>query len=172
MDATNLADLYELPMVDWQRVEARLARGPSADDSHGDRFWLATANADGSPHLTGVGPLWVSGLFYVTTGETTRKARNLARDPRCTLGVSTDEFDLAVEADAALVDDPDVVTEMAGRWASGGWPCSLDDSGIALTAEYSAPSAGPPPWGVYRLTPRRATVVLSAAPGGATRWRF
>jgi hypothetical protein len=175
MDAKNLADLYGLPPVDWQRVEDRLARGPeqgSAAESHGDRFWLATTSTDGSPHLTGVGPLWVSGLFYVTTGEKTRKARNLAKDPRCTLGVSTDEFDLAVEGDAALVDDPEVVAEMAGRWAAGGWPASVDASGIALTAEFSAPSAGPPPWRVYRLTPRQATVVLVAAPGGATRWRF
>jgi hypothetical protein len=37
-------------------------------------------------------------IFYFTTGETTRKGRNLARDPRCSLGVSTDEFDLAVGA--------------------------------------------------------------------------
>ena len=49
---------------------------------------------------------------------------------------------------------------------------SVDATGVALTAEYSAPSAGPPPWRVYRLTSRQATVVLAATPGGATRWRF
>ena len=52
------------------------------------------------------------------------------------------------------------------------WPASVDASGTALTAEYSAPSAGPLPWRVYRLAPRQATVVLAAAPGGATRWQF
>ena len=173
MEATNLAELYGLPLVDWQRVEARLA-GPEPLAGTGgpdNRSWLATTNRDGSPHLTGLGPLWVAGLFYFTTGSTTRKGRNLARDPRCTLGISTEEFDLAVDGDAALVDDPDVVAEMAGRWAAGGWPAVVDASGIALTAEYSAPSAGPPPWGVYRLAPRQATVVLAAEPGGATRWR-
>jgi hypothetical protein len=175
MEAKNLAELYGLPLVDWQRVEARLAAGPEAlagSGGHDSRSWLATTNPDGSPHLTGLGPLYVSGLFYFTTGETTRKARNLARDPRCTLGVSTDEFDLAVDGDAAFVEDPDVVADLAGRWGAGGWPARVDPTGIALTAEYSAPSAGPPPWRVYRLTPRQATVVLSSAPGGATRWRF
>ncbi len=175
MDATNLADRYGLPLVDWQRVETRLAGGPEALAGTGgpdNRSWLATTNADGSPHLTGLGPQWVSGLFYFTTGETTRKGRNLARDPRCTLGVSTDEFDLAVDGEAALVTDPDVVADMADRWAAGGWPARVDESGIGLTAEYSAPSAGPPPWRVYRLTPRQATVVLNVDPGGATRWRF
>ena len=77
-----------------------------------------------------------------------------------------------MEGDAALVDEPDVVADLAGRWAAGGWPASVDASGIALTAEYSAPSAGGPPWRVYRLTPHAATVVLTAEPGGATRWRF
>jgi hypothetical protein len=43
---------------------------------------------------------------------------------------------------------------------------------VALTAEYSAPSAGPPPWHVYRLTPRTATAVGTVDPGGATRWRI
>jgi hypothetical protein len=28
MEAKNLAELYGLPLVDWQRVEARLAGGP------------------------------------------------------------------------------------------------------------------------------------------------
>ena len=175
MEAKNLADLYGLPPVDWDRVEAGLSRGPEALAGTGgsdNRSWLATTNADGSPHLTGLGPLYVSGLFYFTTGEATRKARNLARDPRCTLGISTDEFDLAVEGDAALVDDPDVVADLVGRWVAGGWPARVDATGTALTAEYSAPSAGPPPWRVYRITPRQATVVLAAAPGGATRWRF
>jgi hypothetical protein len=175
MEAKNLAELYGLPLVDWQRVDTYLAGGPdrlAGGGAQDNRSWLATTNPDGSPHLTGLGPQYVSGLFYFTTGETTRKARNLARDARCTLGVSTGEFDLAVEGDAALVDDPDVVADLAGRWAAGGWPARVDDSGIALTADYSAPSAGPPPWRVFRLTPRQATVVLSSAPGGATQWRF
>ena len=37
------------------------------------------------PHVTGVGALWVDGSFWFETGERTRKGRNLARDPRCTL---------------------------------------------------------------------------------------
>jgi Pyridoxamine 5'-phosphate oxidase len=171
MDATNLAELYGLPLVDWQRVEARLDRGLD-EATTGTRWWLATTNGDGSPHMTGLGALWVSGAFYFTTGEKTRKGRNLARNPRCALSVGTEEFDLVVDGDAVLVDDPDVVADMAARWAAGGWPAGVDATGIALTAEYSAPSAGPPPWRVYRIAPRQATVVLAAAPGGATRWRF
>ena len=42
--------------------------------------------------------------------------------------------------------DPERVTDLDARWAAEGWPARVDDTGIALTAEYSAPSAGPPPW--------------------------
>jgi hypothetical protein len=173
MDAKNLADHYGLPLIPWEQVEARLSGASLAGTGSPDnRSWLATLNADGSPHLTGLGPLWVDGCFYLTTGETTRKGRNLARDPRCTLGISTEEFDLAADGEALLVEDPAVVADLAGRWNAGGWPAEPDASGVALTAEFSAPSAGPPPWRVYRLTPRTITVVLASAPGGATRWTF
>jgi hypothetical protein len=61
---------------------------------------------------------------------------------------------------------------MAARWAAEGWPARVDESGTAVTAEYSAPSAGPPPWAVYRLTPRAATALATVEPGGATHWTF
>jgi PPOX class probable F420-dependent enzyme len=176
VQATNLADLYELPLLEWSTVEAPLngvltqAPGTGGPDRH--TCWLATINADGSPHVTGVGALWVHGAFWFETGERTRKGRNIARDPRCTLSLATHDFDLVVEGDAELVTDPTTVAEMADRWAAEGWPARVDDSGTALTAEYSAPSAGPPPWRVYRLTPRRATALATVEPGGATRWTF
>ena len=174
-ETKNLADLYDLPAVDWDAITARLDRGVTQvpeDDDFPDRTWLATINADGSPHVTGMGALWFEGAFWFVTGERTRKARNVARDPRCTLAVSMREFDLAVDGDAHQVTDPEMVAALAERWAAGGWPCRVDEMGRALTAEYSAPSAGPPPWFVYRITARSATVVWAAEPGGATRWRF
>jgi hypothetical protein len=89
----------------------------------------------------------------------------------CSTVGASDARRLVVDGDAALVDDPDVVADLAGRWAAGGRPVSVEATGIALTAECT-PSAGPPPWRAYRLRPRRATMVLTTAPGGATRWRF
>ena len=51
-----------------------------------------------------------------------------------------------------------------------GWPARVD--GDALTAPFSAPSAGPPPWHLYRFTFHTAVGVAGAEPYGATRWRF
>lgn len=176
MEASNLADLYGTPLLDWGRIEARLDQGVSqAPESGGPNrhtCWLATINHDGSPHVTGIGALWVGGAFWFESGAGTRKAKNIARDPRCTLSVAAEEFDLVVDGEARLVTDPATVAARAARWAAEGWPVHVDDTGAALTAKFSAPSAGPPPWFVYQLTPSAATALLTVEPGGATRWRF
>ena len=176
METTNLAELYNLPPLEWGPIEARLAQGVTqAPDTGGPNrhtCWLATINPDGSPHVNGVGAIWVDGTFWFETGDVSRKARNLARDPRCSLSVAIHEFDLTLAGEAHKVTDPAIVADMAARWAEGGWPARVDETGQALTAEYSAPSAGPPPWFVYRLTPRRATALGTVEPGGATTWRW
>src|ERR1700749_2277614 len=138
MEAINLAGLYQLPLLDWALIEDRLREGVTqAPDTGGPNrhtCWLATINADGSPHVNGVGALWADGCFWFETGQGTRKGRNLARDPRCALSVSTREFDLVVDGDAAVVTDPATVARMAARWAED-WPCQVDETGLALTAE-------------------------------------
>ena len=176
MEATNLADLYGTQLLEWDRLTARLDRGvtqaPETGGPNRHTCWLATINPDGSPHVTGIGATWVDGTFWFETGDATRKGKNLARDPRCSLSLATNDFDLTVEGEARKVTDRATVARMAGRWAADGWPARVDDTGLALTAEYSAPSAGPPPWFVYRLVPKTATAVGTVEPGGATRWRF
>ena len=176
MQTLNLAQLYGLAALDWTRVVRRLDAGlPQAPGSGGpDRHtcWLATINPDGSPHVTGIGALWVDDTFWFETGESSRKGRNLARDARCVLSLATHQFDLVAEGEAVRVEDPATVAAMAARWAADGWPCRVDGTGRALTAAYSAPSAGPPPWHVYRMTVRTATAVETVEPGGATRWQF
>jgi hypothetical protein len=176
VDAKNLADLYELPLLDWDTIAVRLGEGVAQAPGTGgpDRHtcWLANINHDVSPHVTGVGALWVDDAFWFETGEQTRKGRNLARDPRCTLSLATHWFDLVVEGTAKQVKDAGTVAHMAKKWSAHGWPARVDESGVALTADYSAPSAGPPPWAVYRMTPERATALQTVEPGGATQWRW
>lgn len=176
METRNLAELYDLAPLAWSSVAAALDAGfPQAPGSGGpDRHtcWLVTIEPDGRPHVTGVGALWGDGAFWFETGRRTRKARNLARDPRCSLAVALPGYDLVVEGEASHVADPSVIATMAERWRNEGWPCEVDESGSALKAPFSAPSAGPSPWFVYRLTLQGATALATQAPGGATRWQF
>jgi PPOX class probable F420-dependent enzyme len=176
METKNLGELYDLPPMDWAAVAARLEQGitmaPDTGGPNRHSCWLATINPDGSPHVNGIGAQWEDGAWWFETGESSRKGRNLARDPRCTLSVGVHEFDLVVEGTAEKITDPAIVAKMAEVWAAGGWPCRVDESGTALTADFSAPSAGSPPWHVYRITARRATALGTVMPGGATQWTF
>lgn len=176
MTATNLAELYDLPPLEWQAIrthlDAGIAQAPGAGGPDRHTCWLTTLNPDGSPHVTGIGALWADGAFWFETGATTRKGLNLARDPRCALSVALRELDLVVDGTASAVSDPAVVAARAADWAAEGWPCEVDESGVALTAPFSAPSAGKSPWLVYRLQVRRATALSTVEPGGATRWDF
>ena len=52
----------------------------------------------------------------------------------------------------------------------GGWPAQVD--GDALTAEYSAPSAGPPPWWLFRIEPETVYAFGTDETGGATRFEL
>jgi hypothetical protein len=144
-----------------------------APDAHNARTtWLTTINEDGSPHVTPVGALWVNGAFWFQTGAGTRKSRNVARDPRCSVAVSVRDADIVVEGDAARVTDAAQVARIAKAWADQGWPAAPDESGAGITAPFNAPSQGPPPWDVYRIEPRSAVIALGTEPGGLTRFRF
>jgi hypothetical protein len=173
MDTINLGAGDGLPPVSWTDVAAKLAAGSApAPDAHNSRTtWLCTVNEDGSPHVTAVGALWVDGAFWFQTGPT-RKGRNVARDPRCSISVSIGDADVVIEGEAARVTDPDAVRRLAEAWSDQGWPAEPDDTGSGITAPFNAPSQGPPPWNVYRIEPRSATVVLGIEPGGLTRFRF
>lgn len=91
MDIRNLAELYDLEALDWQMVTDRLdagftqAPGTGGPDRH--TCWLATIDADGRPHVTGIGAL------------------------RCTLTLALHDLDLVVDGEAHLVTDPAVVAE-------------------------------------------------------------
>ena len=102
--------------------------------------------------MTAVGALWVDGTFWFESGEGTRKGRKPRPRAALHLSVATHDFDLVVEGLAEKVTDPSTVAALADRWAADGWPARVDDSGTALTAEFSAPSAGPPPWQRRRMS--------------------
>jgi nitroimidazol reductase NimA-like FMN-containing flavoprotein (pyridoxamine 5'-phosphate oxidase superfamily) len=129
---------------------------------------LTTINPDGSPHVMPLGIMSINGTWYFSSGPGTRKSRNITRDPRCVISVATDPFDLVVEGRAERVIDAAELRAVADAFVAQGWPASV--AGDALTAAFSAPSAGPPPWSVYRVVPLRVYALGTAEPYGATRF--
>jgi hypothetical protein len=174
MEIINLGEADGLPPVDWtavvEKLDAKSAPDPDALNSR--TTWLSTVNADGSPHLTAVGALWMEGAFWFQTGAGTRKGRNVTRDPRCSIALSIRGADVVIDGEAARVTEPGALARIARAWADDGWPAEPATNGSGITAPFNAPSQGPPPWNVYRIEARSATVVLGTEPGGLTRFRF
>jgi len=83
MDAHNLADLYDLPTLDWESVrhvmDSGVTQAPDSGGPNRHSSWLTTVDPDGTPHTTAVGALWVDETYWFQTGAGTRKARNLAQ---------------------------------------------------------------------------------------------
>jgi hypothetical protein len=167
-------DGYGAPPIEWGRVKAvldgQLTQAPETGGPQRHTTWLTTINPDGSPHVMPVGVIQHGGSWYFTSGPGTRKSRNLARDGRCVVSVATDPFDLVLEGAADRVTDARELAAVADAYASDGWPAEV--AGDAVTAEFSAPSAGPAPWHVYRLKPSTVFALGTSEPFGATKFQL
>ena len=160
-ETENLDRYGNRPLV-WSDVRDLVVADPSAPLT----WFLCTARADGTPHAAGVGAQWLDGDLYFTSSAAARKARDLADNPRCTIAVSLPGIDVVFDGVAAHVTDAGTLQRVSDGYNAGGWPCEV--SGDALTAPFSAPSAGPPPWQVYRFTFHQAVGVGGPEPGTGT----
>ena len=79
-------------------------------------------------------------------------------------------LDLVFEGEAIRVTDRPTLETLAKKYNDGGWPARVE--GDAFTAPFSAPSAGPPPWQLYRLRLGTVYGVAGEEPHVATKWRF
>jgi len=116
-------DGYGAPEIRWSKVRGVLDAGfPQVPRSGGpDRHtcWLSTVNPDGSSHTVPLGTHWIGGVFYFTSGDGTRKSKNLARDPRCSIAVATRPFDLVLEGRAEKVTDKTTLERVAKVFSAG-----------------------------------------------------
>src|SRR5256714_15518548 len=62
-------------LLAWSWAEERLREART--------YWVATVRANGAPHVAPVWALWFDDGVVFSTSPESRKAANLARDPRC-----------------------------------------------------------------------------------------
>jgi hypothetical protein len=94
---------YGLPenkkgLLGWKWADQRLKK------SH--NYWITTVKPDGSPHTMVVWGLWLDGAFLFSTGSQSRKARNLAENPKCVVCTEDAHEAVIVEGVADLADVP------------------------------------------------------------------
>lgn len=155
---TELAPVHEAPMVDdeagttpWDVARERLE-----NPEPGRTCWLATVRPDGRPHLMPIIAFWIDGAFHFVVGEGTRKGRNLAADGRCVVATGSltlPSLDIVVEGHAEPLDDEAAVRRIAEMLRGNHWP--LEARGDQVYGP-NAPTAGPPPYSIYRMVPSKA----------------
>lgn len=87
-------------LLPWSWAEQRLKK------SH--NYWITTVRPDGSPHTMVVWGLWQEGRFLFSTGSKSRKAQNLAKNPKCI--VCTEDA-----AEAVIVEGVAEIADVAAR---------------------------------------------------------
>ncbi len=141
-------------MLPWSFAEDRLR------DSHD--YWVATILPDGRPHVMPVWGIWLDDALWFSTDPTSRKGRNLAADPRCTISTANALEPVVLEGTASLVDAPSVerfISASKAKYATE-W---VDD---AYTFEFFDGKT-------YRTVPTSVFALDAAAfTTSPTRWTF
>ena len=137
-------------LLPWSWASERLAQART--------YWIATTRPDGRPHAAPVWGVWLADRFYFSTGQASRKSRNLAANLHCVVAVQQGDESVIVEGLAARVTDPGLLQSFAEAYG----PKYQWD----MTA-FAEP--------VYSVSPQVAFGFNSAAgefTGSATRWIF
>jgi pyridoxamine 5'-phosphate oxidase-like protein len=147
---------YGIPSEDmtgtlpWSFAEERLT------SSHD--YWLTTIWPDGRPHLMAVWGLWFDDSLWFSTAAGSRKARNLALEPRCSMATNDPLEPVVVDGIARLVPERKDVVRFAEKLGLKYGPVFPADSYVG---------------GTYRLIPTSIFALKeSEFATSPTRWTF
>jgi PPOX class probable F420-dependent enzyme len=82
-------------LLPWSYAREKLERART--------YWVATVRPDGRPHCVPVWGLWLEDRFVFSSDRGSRKARNLASNPRCVVTVEDGDRHLIVEGIAEVI---------------------------------------------------------------------
>ncbi len=94
-------------LIPWDDAERLLAASAN--------YWVATVSDDGSPHLMPVWGVWHDGALWFSSGGRSRKVRNLAGNPHCTVSTEDAANPVVVKGVAGVVTDLDEIRGFLGR---------------------------------------------------------
>ena len=140
-------------LMPWREAERRLA---GAHD-----YWCATVRPDGRPHVMPVWAVWLGGELWFSSAVGSRKARNLAADPRCTLTTDDARNPVVLDGVARRVVDPAAIAEFLA---------AVNDKYDAdIAPEFLDPEVN----AAFAVRPEQAIALTDGDfTGSPTRWRF
>lgn len=147
------------------------------------RFWVATVDPSGQPHVSAVWAVWFADALWFSCGPRSRKARNLLMDSRCS--VATERADEAVSltgqavsvglddlamASVTAVDGVDGVAEPGVAELAGTDVARVTDAYVAKYGEgFPDPAVNP----LFAVLPDIVIGMVEADfSNRATRWTF
>lgn len=140
-------------LLPWSWAEARLTR---AHD-----YWVATTWPDGRPHVMPVWGVWRDEAVWFSSSVRSRKARNLAADPRCVVTTDDPQEPVVVEGTAVVTTDRAAIAAMVAAMNE------KYDAGLGVDFFDPAVNA------TFRVTARWAFGLDEKDfTGSPTRWRF
>jgi hypothetical protein len=140
-------------LLPWSWAEQRLVASRN--------YWVATSWPDGRPHAMPVWGLWDNGAFWFSSSRRSRKARNLAIDPRCVVTTENAAEPVVVEWLAEVVSAPETLTRML----------ALENA--KYQTDYSIELLDPAVNATIRVRPRWAFGLAEGDfTGSPTRWIF
>ncbi len=96
-------------MLPWSWVEKKMVSCHT--------FWLATIHDhDGRPHIMPVWGVWLEDAFFFSTARKSRKGRNLAANPLCTITNDDGREAVIVEASASELANPAVLDRVVAAY--------------------------------------------------------
>jgi nitroimidazol reductase NimA-like FMN-containing flavoprotein (pyridoxamine 5'-phosphate oxidase superfamily) len=152
----------DFAITPWREARRQLAEAFT--------YWLVTTGPTGRAHVRPVLAVWVEPSLHFVAGPKSQKARNLLRNPRCSVATQHDDLDLVLEGEASKVSDPARLQAVADAYDSKyDWAVEVREG--AFYAE-GAPTAGPPPYEVYKVVPTKVYGFGHTETAGFTRWSF
>jgi nitroimidazol reductase NimA-like FMN-containing flavoprotein (pyridoxamine 5'-phosphate oxidase superfamily) len=132
-------------------------------------FWLSTVRPDGRPHVTPLIAVWLDGAIYFCTGESERKAKNIANNSNCILTTGCNRFegyDVVVEGKAKHVSNDDKLKRIADRYLQKygeAWRFEVRDGAFIGDGNRAL---------VFEVTPITAFGFGKDEPFSQTKWSF
>jgi len=107
-------------LLPWKWAEQRLVKAHN--------YWLITTRPDGAPHAMPIWGVWVDSLFVFSTGRDSRKAKNMAANPKCVVCSELAKEAVIVEGVATEVTDSSQIKEFGRPYQRKYKPWKLDPS--------------------------------------------
>lgn len=151
MPGYGIAPPEEGELLPWEWAVERLERAR--------HYWVATANAEGTPHLAAVWGVWHDDACYFSTGGESRKARDLRARAECSVTTPDPVETVVVNGRAERVLETGRLRAVADVYA----------------AKYGSPFPEPDENPLFAVLPSTVIAVIEREPEfaqRATRWRF